>query len=105
MEAKMTDATNPTPSQAEPRDSGKTLTRGLLMLLFLVLTSLARYVTIVIALVQFGWMLATGAPNVWLKGFGASLAVWIADTTRFLSAVSDDKPFPWKPWPEVKPGA
>lgn len=99
----MTDATTQTP--AAPKDSGKILTRGALMLLFLVLTSLARYATIVIALIQFGWMVVTGSPNVWLRGFGASLAVWIADTTRFLSAVSDDKPFPWKPWPEVKPEA
>ena len=99
----MTDATSPTDTPAAPKDSGKTLTRGALMLVFLVLTSLARYVTIVIALIQFGWMLFTGGPNVWLRGFGASLAVWIADTTRFLSAASDDKPFPWKPWPDVKP--
>lgn len=101
----MTDATTDTPTPAAPKDGGKTLLRGALMLVFLVLTSLARYVTIVIALIQFGWMLVTGGPNVWLRGFGASLAVWIADTTRFLSAVSDEKPFPWKPWPEVNPDA
>lgn len=101
----MTDTTTRLDPPAAPRDTSGTLTRGALMLLFLILTSLARYVTIVIALLQFGWLLVTGAPNVWLRGFGASLAVWIAETTRFLSAASDEKPFPWKSWPDAKPDA
>ena len=101
----MTDTTTRIDPPATPRDTGGTLTRGALMLLFLILTSLARYVTIVIALLQFGWLLVTGSPNVWLRGFGASLAAWIAETTRFLSAASDEKPFPWKSWPDAKPDA
>lgn len=94
----------PTPADATPtagRDATATLMRGVLMLVFLVLTTIARYVTIVIALVQFGWMLVTGAANPWVRDFGKSLAVWLADSTRFLSAASDDKPFPWKKWPEA----
>ena len=93
-----TTADTPSPQKG---DATATLMRGVLMLVFLVLTTIARYVTIVIALVQFGWMLVTGGPNPWVRDFGASLATWVADATRFLSAASDDKPFPWKKWPEA----
>jgi hypothetical protein len=91
-----------TPAPAPAKDSSGILMRGALMLVFLVLTTLARYITILIALIQFGWMLATGGPNPHVRSFGAALADWMADATRFLSAASDEKPFPWKNWPGAK---
>jgi hypothetical protein len=46
-------------------------------------------------------MAAKGERNVFLAQLGYALSLWMADAARFLSGDSEDKPFPWKPWPEV----
>jgi hypothetical protein len=53
----------------------------------------------VLAVVQFLWLLSANAPNRFLLRFRASLSVCFADVARFLTCASDERPFPWKEWP------
>ncbi len=75
--------------------------RGLFMLLFLIFFGVAETLLGLLALLQFLWLVITGRPNDALRRFGASLALWLADAARFQACASDDKPFPWKPWPQA----
>jgi hypothetical protein len=70
-------------------------------LLLLIAAEIAQFLMWVTAIVQFGWMLFTGAPNVFLREFGASLSIWIGQTVRFVSCASEERPFPWAPWPKA----
>jgi hypothetical protein len=51
--------------------------------------------------VQFLWLLFKGERNEFIAQFGRSLAEWLHDAARFLTAGSEEKPFPWKPWPPM----
>jgi Domain of unknown function (DUF4389) len=73
--------------------------RGLFMLLFIVAFGIGQMVLNAIAVVQFLWLLATRERNEYLARFGASLSAWFAEVGRFQSCATDDKPFPWRPWP------
>jgi hypothetical protein len=53
------------------------------------------------AIVQFLWLLAAREPNQFLARFGNTLSIWLADIGRFLTCATDDKPFPWRPWPDA----
>jgi hypothetical protein len=50
--------------------------------------------------VQVGWLLVTGGRNVHLAAFGASLSAWASQVVRFVSCASEERPFPWAPWPK-----
>ncbi len=80
--------------------SGAIWTRGLIMLLLMVCFSVAQWVLYVLAVIQFLWMLIKSERNAFLAQFGHSLGAWLAETAHFLSGATDEKPFPWKPWPE-----
>jgi hypothetical protein len=80
----------------ETRDIWK---RGLFMLLFAIAFAAGQMILNLMAVVQFVWLLATREHNENLARFGASLSIWFADVARFQSCASDDKPFPWRPWP------
>ena len=75
------------------------LVRALSLIFFLVAFGVGETILGLLAVVQFIWLLATGAPNQVLSRFGASLARWFADVVRYLACASDEKPFPWKDWP------
>ena len=55
---------------------------------------------IVISVIQFIFSLVTGANNTNLREFGDSLGRYIQQMVAFLTYNSDDKPFPFTPWPE-----
>jgi len=80
----------------EPRNVWK---RGLLMLLFVIAFGFAQMVLNTIAIVQFIWLLFTRKPNNPLVRFGNSLSIWLADVARFQTCATDERPFPWRPWP------
>lgn len=84
------------PQLIEPRDVWK---RGLFMLLFAIAFGIGQMVLNAMAVVQFIWLLAMRQPNEHLARFGGSLSNWFAEVSRFQSGASDDKPFPWRPWP------
>jgi hypothetical protein len=69
------------------------------MLLLAIGFSAGHVVLNALAVVQFLWLLLSGEPNRFLSGFGASLAAWLADTGRFMTCASEEKPFPFRPWP------
>lgn len=76
--------------------------RGLHMLLLALAFGVAQTLLCITAIAQFLWLLFSGAPNAQLTRFGSSLARWVADTARYLTFVSEVKPFPWAPWPPAE---
>ena len=75
--------------------------RGAVLALFMFGFCLAQSLLFFVALVQFIWTLANGERNAFLAQLGYALSLWMADAARFLTGDSEEKPFPWKPWPEV----
>jgi Domain of unknown function (DUF4389) len=80
----------------ESRDVWK---RGVFMLLFAIAFGIGQMVLNTMAVVQFLWLLVTRQRNEYLARFGVSLSNWFGEVSRFQSCSSDDKPFPWRPWP------
>ena len=72
--------------------------RGLFMIIFAILFGIAETVLLVIAIIQFFWMLFAKEKHDGLASFGVSLANWAAAVVRFQTGVSEEKPFPWGKW-------
>lgn len=79
--------------------------RLLFMILFAVVLYVAGIVVGVLVLVQFLFALITGSDNTNLRQLGDSLTQYIAQTLRFLTYNSNEKPFPFADWPEAAPVA
>jgi hypothetical protein len=77
--------------------------RGLFMLVFLFAFTIGHSLLFLTTIAQFLWLLFAKESNKRLVLFGFSLASWLADTTKFLSCASEEKPFPWKDWPNPHP--
>jgi hypothetical protein len=75
--------------------------RGLFMLLFIIGFMLGQWLLNLIAIVQFIWLLASREPNQFIASIGNSLSTWLADIGRFLTCATEQKPFPWGPWPNA----
>ncbi len=78
--------------------------RFLFMVLFAVLLYFAAIVMAVVVLLQFIFALVTGNDNANLRQFGQSLSHYILHTLQFLTYNSEEKPFPFSQWPDVKAG-
>lgn len=89
--------------QPTPRNTRAMWMRGLVMLLIIVLMGTAQVVINLLAVVQFAWLMFYGERNVALSDFGSSLGKWLAQSAMFLSYATNDKPFPWQPWPPANP--
>lgn len=74
--------------------------RLLYMVVFGVLTTIARLVILVIAVLQFVLVLVTGDDNRNLRNAGQTIAKWTLQAYYFLTFASEDKPFPFDDWPE-----
>ena len=79
-------------------------------LIFMVIFAIVVYcigLTLVwlIAIFQFIYSLFVGKPNKTLLPFGGSLSKYIYQMMAFLTYASEEKPFPFGPWPssEEKP--
>jgi hypothetical protein len=81
--------------------SGEVWMRGLFMLLFMIAFGLGQFILNLLAVVQFLWLLFARAPNHALLRFGGSLSARFAGAARFLSCASEEKPFPWRDWPNA----
>lgn len=88
-------------AEASEDKSAPVWKRGLIMLLFMMGFGLGQSVLFAIAIVQFLWMLIKRERNIFLADFGHSLALWLAETAWLLCADTEEKPFPWKPWPSM----
>ena len=73
--------------------------RGLFMVLFMIAFAIGQMLLNLMAVVQFLWLLFAREHNAFLASFGGSLATWLAEIGNFLTCATDDKPFPWRPWP------
>lgn len=79
--------------------SGETWTRGLFMVLFAILYSIAEIVVGAVVVFQFVATLLTGRRNDRLLQLGADLSNYIYHCLRFLTYASDDRPYPFSAWP------
>jgi hypothetical protein len=75
--------------------------RGLYMLLFALLYSVAEVLMAAVALFQFIHKLLNGKTNLRLLTFGQSLSVFVYQIWRFLTFNSDALPFPFAAWPNT----
>jgi hypothetical protein len=73
--------------------------RGIFMILFGLLYSLAGTVLFVVAALQFVFALLGSAPNTRLLAFGRSLGSYVQQIVNFQSFNTEDKPFPFSDWP------
>jgi hypothetical protein len=69
------------------------------MILFWLLSFLARLAIGIIAILQFVVVLVTGAPSPALREWGRGIALWTCQNYEFLAFQSDSKPFPFQDWP------
>jgi uncharacterized protein DUF4389 len=76
--------------------------RGLFMLLLMIGFAVGQWLLNIIAVVQFVWLLVAREPNQFIVSFGNSLSIWLAEVGRFLTAATDEKPFPWRPPPDAR---
>lgn len=76
--------------------------RGLYMALFILFFAVAETVLVLVAVVQFGWLIAYRAPNPKITAFGASLSDWLRQVGRYQAAATEEKPFPWGDWPKPR---
>jgi len=80
-------------------DKSEVWKRGLVMLAFMFAFGVGQSILYLTAVAQLLWLLLAKGPNKLLVEFGKSLALWLAETVRFLCCATDEKPFPWKRWP------
>lgn len=73
--------------------------RLLYMILFLIILGIAKFIIILISLVQFILVLFTDNVNAKLLEFGAHLSAYIAQVLLFLTFNTEDKPYPFAKWP------
>lgn len=79
---------------------GDTWLRGLYMLLFVMIYSLAEIVVTAVVIFQFVSKVITGGVNERLLAFGQHLSTYIYQTMLFFTFNSEEKPFPFRPWPQ-----
>ncbi len=75
--------------------------RGLYMLICAFLYNIAEIVVVAVAILQFLSKLVTGEENKQLKLFGKGLSLFFFQTMQFLTFNSEEKPFPFNPWPNI----
>ena len=73
--------------------------RGVFMILFGLLYSLAGTVLFVVAVLQFIFVLLGNAPNARLLAVGRSLGSYVQQIVNFQSFNTEEKPFPFNDWP------
>lgn len=82
--------------QIEPTQSENLLLRLVYMILIAIMISIAQTILGAATVIQFVIMLINQKqPNERLAEFGTDLGVWLAKATRFQTAASDVKPWPW----------
>ena len=75
-------------------------TRAIYLILFYVILKVVELIVGVIALVQFGLLLFTRSANDNLKESGETLAEYMKQIVMYLTVRTDEKPYPFAPWPK-----
>lgn len=73
--------------------------RGLFMIIFTFFFAIAETVLFVTAVVQFFWAVFSGAPHPGIRKFGTELADWLQHVVAYQTFATEERPFPWAPWP------
>ena len=98
------------PPPRDPEPSGQalidekrkvTLIRGLFMLLFSIIYSVAEVVLAIVVLLQFSFVLVSRERNYRLLEFGAQVSTFIYQVLRYVTFNSDERPFPFADWPST----
>ena len=82
--------------------SASTWTRGLYMLLFAFIYSLAEFVVVFICIFQFIVRLVSGNINDRLLAMSRGVCEFILQILQYETFNTDYKPFPFNPWPEIE---
>ena len=75
------------------------LIRGLVVLLFLLISRIASALLVLVAVFQFVSTLICNRANGKLKSFGACLGGYLKQIAEFVSYNVDRKPWPFSGWP------
>lgn len=70
--------------------------RAFHMVIFAVLFGFAETLLLLMAVLQFGWLLFAKKRNPSIARFRDTLGQWLRSVSQFQSGASDNKPFPWK---------
>ena len=73
--------------------------RGLFMLMFAIIYSIAEIVLFAVTLFQFIVRLTTGSLNPRLLDLGYSLSTYVYQIYLYLTFNSEERPYPFNPWP------
>ena len=84
---------------------GDTWVRGLYMLLFAVIYSVAEVVLVVLAVFQFISRLITNRVNERLLKLGQQLSTYLYQLLLFFTFNSEERPYPFAAWPRGVPAA
>ncbi len=79
---------------------GETWIRGLFMLFFALCYSIAEILLLFVSVFQFFSTLLTGRTQGRVLGFGKALSDYVYQIYLFLTFNSEEKPFPFSPWPD-----
>ena len=79
----------------------ETWERLLYVVLFIFSCGRTEVVFCAVVAAQFAFVLLTGKYNQNLLSFGASLNRFLYDVLLFMTFNSDERPFPFRPWPTV----
>ncbi len=85
--------------------SRRTWMRLATMVLFAIVFNVAELVVAFVVVAQFGFKLLTGEPNRNLAEFGDGLAAYFRQMIAFLTFRTEDRPFPFAPWPQASSGS
>lgn len=75
-----------------------TWVRGLFILLFAAIYSVAEIVLAALVVFQFGHLLLSARRNANALRFGASLSRYLYEVLRYVTFNLDDRPWPFSPW-------
>lgn len=87
----------------ENMTSKNTWIRGFYMLLFALIYGVAKILVAAVAVFQFFSTLFTGKTNENILTFGQSLGTFIYQIIQFFTFNSEEKPYPFSPWPQELP--
>jgi len=74
-------------------------TRILLMFLMALAYSVSGTVLFIVAIIQIGFTLFTGAPTPHLSSFSRSLGLYFRQIVSFQTFLTEELPFPFDDWP------
>ncbi len=74
--------------------------RLVFMIVLGVAFNVAEIITFAVVVFQFLASLFTGQPYDRLRRFGGNLARYLQQITAYLTFVTEEKPFPFAPWPD-----